>query len=433
LIIEIKGDLEKYLKNQNKPYILDFYADDCTTCDAIFSKIKSLWDYYKDYIDFYKINVPKNREYLKKYEVRGTPTLIAFTKDHKKIDQITTNVTKRELRDFINKLLDEDTIKQINNKILENKIKYEYDVVILGAGPAGLSAAIYSKNSGLKTLVIDTNLPGGQVKLTHIVSNYPGTRNAIVGELLALNMYSQAKNIGVDFKTAVDITKIDLRNKYIIVDETEEIKSKAIIIATGASPKRLYVKNEEKFLGKGISFCAICDGPHYIGKHVAVIGGGTAALEEALYLSRLVNKITIIQNLSYFTASEPLIKEVEKNKKIKTIFNADIIEFIEDIENKNNLYGIKIKVDNSIRTLKVDGVFIFIGTKPNSELFNGQLELDNNGFIITNIDLHTSIEGVFAAGDVRKKKYRQITIAVSDGTIAALEAYEYLKNLNFKS
>lgn len=300
----------------------------------------------------------------------------------------------------------------------------ELDLIIIGGGPAGLTAAIYAGRAKLNTLLLENKILGGQVRNSFTIENYPGFKSIQGGKLADL-FQEQAAEFGAVIDEFDLIEKIDLSEEEKVIEtETFIYKPKAVIIATGAIPRKLPIKGEKNFAGKGIHYCAVCDGAMYEGKNIAVVGGGNAALEEALFLTKFAEKVYLIRRYNYFKGEQSVIDEVFNHPKIEVLLNEDVIEakgqdFLNSVVLKNTLDGI-------ISELKVDAIFGYIGTEPKTEEVKKYLNLNDQGYIITNEDMETNIKGVYAAGDVREKKYRQITTAVSDGTIALLNAEKYI-------
>lgn len=300
----------------------------------------------------------------------------------------------------------------------------ELDLIIIGGGPAGLTAAIYAGRAKLNTLLLENKILGGQVRNSFTIENYPGFKSIQGGKLADL-FQEQAAEFGAVIDEFDLIEKIDLSEEEKVIEtETFIYKPKAVIIATGAIPRKLPIKGEKNFAGKGIHYCAVCDGAMYEGKNIAVVGGGNAALEEALFLTKFAEKVYLIRRYNYFKGEQSVIDEVFNHPKIEVLLNKDVIEakgqdFLNSVVLKNTLDGI-------ISELKVDAIFGYIGTEPKTEEVKKYLNLNEQGYIITNEDMETNIKGVYAAGDVREKKYRQITTAVSDGTIALLNAEKYI-------
>ncbi|PKN99155.1 MAG: pyridine nucleotide-disulfide oxidoreductase [Chloroflexi bacterium HGW-Chloroflexi-4] len=295
-----------------------------------------------------------------------------------------------------------------------------YDLIIIGAGPAGLAAAIYTSRASLSTLVIDESMAGGQVKTTHQVANYPGFVDPIAGHELARNMRDQAARFGTRFELAAEISAIQLDKpeKTVTIDSTQ-YSTRNIILATGSSPRLLNVPGEIEYKGSGVSFCATCDGEFYKDKDVTVIGGGNSAMEESLLLLQMVKSLTVIHQFDELQAEKITANKVLNNPKTKILWSHEPREFIKSGEKMvTKAENLKTK---EIVTLESDGIFIFAGMVPNTTLFkNSSLNLSEQGYILANENMETNLSGVYAAGDVRVKKYRQITTAISDGTIAAL-------------
>ncbi|NOZ47719.1 MAG: FAD-dependent oxidoreductase [Chlorobi bacterium] len=304
--------------------------------------------------------------------------------------------------------------------------KYDFDLIIIGAGPAGLTAGIYASRAKTSTLILDIGIVGGQMVLTYEIANYPGVEQTS-GFMLSKTMKKQAISFGCEIKSNVKITHFDCSRKVkkIIVNDSIEYNAKAVIIATGGRPRSLNAKGEEIFKGKGISYCATCDGDFYQNKEIIVVGGGNSALEEAVSLTKYASKVTVVHQFNYFQAFDFAIKEAKANGKIEYIMESTIVGF-EGHEKLENVIIKNLKTGKE-HYMKIDGVFIFIGYEPNTEFLKGKIDLNERNEILTNDDLATSLDGVFAAGDVRKKNIRQITTSVADGTIAAINAVNYIQ------
>ncbi|AQM60576.1 thioredoxin-disulfide reductase [Clostridium baratii] len=301
------------------------------------------------------------------------------------------------------------------------------DLMIIGGGPAGLSSAIYASRARLDMLLLEDKVMGGQVRNSFVVENYPGFKK-ISGAELADLMQEQAEALGANIDEFDIIEKVKFTNTEKIVETDDYIyKPKAVIIATGASPRKLPAKNAEEFEGKGIHYCAVCDGAMYQDKVVAVVGGGNSALEEAIFLTNFAKKVYIIRRYDYFRGEKAVLEAVEKNEKIEILYNEDLIavegsEFLERAVIKNTLNGEEKKIE-------LDGIFGSIGNEPMVNLFKEYIDVNERNFIITDEHMRTNVEGIYAVGDVREKEYRQITTAVADGTIAALEAEKYINKI----
>lgn len=303
-----------------------------------------------------------------------------------------------------------------------------FDVIVIGGGAAGLTAGIYLSRAKLNTLILNEGAIGGQMVLTHEIANYPGIEN-ISGYELARKMKSQAQKFGCSIKSNIKITSLELKEeiKSVIVNDNDVFTSDALIIATGGKSRMIGAKGENEFKGKGISYCATCDGDFFQDKEIIVVGGGNSALEEAVSLTRYASKVTIVHQFDQFQAFEYYVNEAKKNSKIDFIMESKIIEII----GKEKLSSVKIQNQQTeeISEMKIDGVFIFIGYVPNTESLEGIIELNESKEIIVDKNLMTNLPGVYAAGDSIQKRYRQVTTAVGDGTIAALGAAEYINNL----
>lgn len=298
------------------------------------------------------------------------------------------------------------------------------DLVIIGAGPAGLAASIYTSRSKINSLVLEEAIIGGQVRNTFSIENYPGFKKIQGAELSDL-MYEQAIALGANIDEFDMIEKVTLTNEEKIIETNSYIyKPEVVIIATGATPRKLTIPSESKYAGKGIHYCAVCDGAMYEGKIVGVVGGGNSALEEALFLSKFAEKVLLIRRYDYFNGEKKMLDEVEVNPKIQILYNWDLV----DVDGDNFMTSAKIKntKTNEEKSIELDGVFGYIGTEPKTVLFEKYIDLSKSGYIITDEDMKTNVKGVYAVGDIRDKKYRQITTAVADGTIAALDAEKYI-------
>lgn len=303
-----------------------------------------------------------------------------------------------------------------------------YDVIVLGAGPAGLSAGIYLSRARLRTLILSNGTIGGQMILTHEIANYPGVETT-GGYQIANTMKNQAKSFGCDIKTIGNITGLTLNQKIkqISIGDGRIFSAPAVVLAPGGRPRTLNVPGEDNFKGKGISYCATCDGDFFTGKEIVVVGGGNSALEEAVSLTKYATKVTIIHEFDHFQAFEHAVNEARSNPAIQFVMESTVTEFY----GNERLEGVVIKnlKNGNVQKFSTNGAFVFIGYLPNTEFLEGKIDLNNRNEIITDSDLQTSIPGVFAAGDCITKKYRQITTAVADGTIAALSASAYVHTL----
>lgn len=301
-------------------------------------------------------------------------------------------------------------------------------ITIIGSGPAGLTAALYTARANLKPLVIEGIQPGGQLTITTDVENYPGFPDGIMGPELMLAMRAQVEKFGTEFLQG-DITAVDLKKRpFRITTEDSEIITETLIIASGASAKLIGLPNETKLMGRGVSACATCDGFFFKDKELLVIGGGDTAMEEATFLTKFATKVSIVHRRNEFRASKIMQDRARKNEKIGFIWDS----VVEDILGDKVVTGALLKNVKTGETseVKCDGVFIAIGHQPNTDIFNGQLDLDKTGYIITKAKTtETSIPGVFASGDVQDSHYRQAVTAAGTGCMAAMDAEKFLEGL----
>ncbi|HHY59744.1 MAG TPA: thioredoxin-disulfide reductase [Clostridia bacterium] len=303
-----------------------------------------------------------------------------------------------------------------------------YDVLVIGGGPAGLTAGLYAARAGRKVALIEKAMPGGQAFLTNEIENYPGFPEGIGGPELMMAFQQQATRFGLEIING-EIVSVDLagETKKLVAADGQEYLAKAVIIATGAQPKNLGVPGEEEFRGRGVSYCATCDGAFFRGKKVAVVGGGDSAVEEALFLTRFASRVVIIHRRDQLRAINVLQERARSNEKIEFRLNHVVEAILGD--QKVERLRLKNVVTGEVVEEEFDGVFVFVGTQPNTKFLEGVLALDEQGRIITNETMGTSLKGVFAAGDVRNTPLRQVATAVGDGAIAAYSAEHYLANM----
>lgn len=404
--------------------LLDFYSTECPPCEAVAPKLESVEKLFGEEVKFLKIFRQGNRELSEQLGVKGSPTLILFDEGKEVSARLTGGIKRKEIIREMHHLIDVSKIKETIDKV-EPTITHT-DVAILGAGPGGLTAGLYLCQAKIDTTLIDIALPGGNVSTTHMVSNYPGFIDPQPGYMLSHNMSEQTKKCGTTYKVAVDVTKVDLNKKEIIIDELETIKAKKIIIATGTSPNKIGIPGESELKGQGISYCATCDAKYYHDKEVVVIGGGNSAIEEADFISKFASKITIIHQFDKLQANKIAQEKAFKNPKIEFNFEHEPRAFRKDGDKM--IVEVEDLKTKEVKTLITDGIFVFIGQKPNLDLFGNTLELDQWGYIKTNEDMETNVDGVYAVGDVGSKKYRQITTAIADGTIAAISITKDIDN-----
>jgi len=292
-----------------------------------------------------------------------------------------------------------------------------YDVIIIGGGPAGLTAAIYTARAGLTVIVLEQAIAGGQIVLTSEVDNYPGFPETLSGFTLGQNLEAQAKKFGVQIRQTI-VSQLDLNRKTVSVGP-ETIQAKSIVLATGSEPRKLGIPGETEFRGRGVSYCATCDGAFFKDKVVVVIGGGDSAVEEAIYLSKIASKVFVVHRRTALRAVKVIQDKAFANPKIEFVMPYVPTEITGDKTVETII--LQNKETGEILTKEVQGIFFYVGQLPNTGFLNGQVKLDENGFIITNEKMETSLPGVYAIGDVRNTVLRQVVTAAADGAIAASE------------
>ncbi|GBL41724.1 thioredoxin reductase [Nitrosarchaeum sp.] len=307
---------------------------------------------------------------------------------------------------------------------MPNKKKTKFDIVIIGAGPSGYTAGIYCSRAGYDTLILSGILPGGQLVNTTEVENYPGFEKGVMGPDLMIEMRKQTQRMGT---TIIDdeVVDVDFRHKpFKVLTASEEYEGRAVIIATGANPRKLGVNGEQTFAGKGVSYCATCDGPFFRNQELIVVGGGDSAIEEATFLTKFATTVHIVHRRESLRASKIMQERAIKNNKIKFHWNSAVI----DIKGDQKMHQAVLKniKTGEEKTLDVAGLFVAIGHEPNTKLFKKQIDLDDEGYIILKNKTHTNIEGVFAAGDVHDRSYKQAITAAGFGCMAAIDVDKYL-------
>ena len=299
-----------------------------------------------------------------------------------------------------------------------------YDIVIIGAGPGGMTAASYAARSGLAVLVLEGLIPGGQMGTTFEVENYPGINNVLSGAELAMDFEAQAKKFGAEiaFETA---EKVDFSGDIkVITTDSREIQAKTVVLAMGAKPRKLRIPGEEEFAGLGVSYCATCDGAFYKGKDTVVAGGGDTALEDAIFLSKYCNKVYLVHHRDKFRAAFALEKRVREIENIELVLNSNVVE----IKGDKKVSSVVVKNNDGNSTeIPAEGIFVAVGTVPGGESLTENIEKTESGYIITDEKMQTSVKGVYAVGDIREKELRQIVTAAADGAIAAHSIAKYIE------
>lgn len=300
-----------------------------------------------------------------------------------------------------------------------------YDMIIVGGGPGGYTAALYGARAGLQVLVLEKLYAGGQMSQTHQIDNYPGFAEGVDGFMLAQNMQQQAQRFGAE-TVLTEVLQLQLNSQpKVVISDRGQYLAHTVVLATGAGPRELGIAHEKELTGRGVAYCAACDGNFYRGKTVAVVGGGNSAVADALLLSRIAQKVYLIHRRDSLRATKIYEKALQKAENIEILWNAQVRQLHYDAK----LNAITVEQHGDARLLPVDGLFISVGRKPATELVRNQLALDSGGYVMAGEDTKTEIDGVYAVGDIRAKQVRQIVTAVSDGAVAAHMAEEYLANM----
>lgn len=412
-------EFEELLKNSDKPVILDFFSEDCPPCDVLAPIFEKMAEKYGDYIQFVKVMRQENRELALQFGVTGSPTVLFFQNGKEVGSRLSGFMTKPQVRKAIEEIL--------GNVLPPSEMtRVECDLLILGGGPAGLSAGLYAGRAKRNTVIVEESICGGQAASTSHIANYPGTDGPINGKELTGNMKEQALSFGVridDLKEIFEV-RLDGHEKYVRTEDTEYF-AKAVILATGSRPRALDAAGAEERKGRGVHYCATCDGAMYEGADVAVIGGGSAAIEEAVFLAKFAEHVTIVHRRDGFRAAQIELDEARDNEKISIMTNKIVKEVV------GGEHVLKEVILKDVQTgeetvLPVAGAFVYVGNDPQTQMFKGQIDMDELGYVIASEDTRTSLAGVFAAGDVRAKGVRQVATAVSDGAVAAIMAEKYL-------
>jgi thioredoxin reductase (NADPH) len=397
--------------------IMDFYSTECPPCEALASKFDGLSEVFGDDIGFYKIFRQENRDLATRLGVTSSPTLFFYENGKEIGGRLSGGIRRRQIEERISTMIPPDRFRELMKGV--KPVVTECDVLVLGGGPAGLAAGIYLSQAKLSTIVVDASLPGGYVATTHSVSNYPGFPDPLDGYALSHGFVEHAKHSGVSMRPAVDVSEVDFRNRTLLVDGHETIRAKKLVLATGSSPKPLGLPGEKEYRGNGISYCATCDAKYYEGKEVVVIGGGNSAIEESLFIARYASRITIVHQFPGLQANKLAQEKAFANPKINFLFEHEPREFV-----RHEAMDMEVVVENlktkELSRLETNGVFVFAGFVPNIPGEDGSFAKDRFGYLVTDDEMRTNLKDVYAIGDLRSKSYRQITTAVSDGTIAAI-------------
>ena len=397
--------------------VLDFYSTECPPCEAVAPKYEGVSDLYGEEVRFLKIFRQGNRALADALGVTSSPTLLFYRGGTEQGRRLTGAIKRSEITRMVEELIPAEKAREIRSRV--RPVTTGCDTLILGGGPAGLTAGIYLTQAHVDTILLDTALPGGYVATTHQVSNYPGFPDPQNGFMLSHFMSEQARKAGVKFRAAAEVSSVDLDKKEILVDGFETIRARTIVIATGSSPRPLGIPGETEYRGRGISYCATCDAKYYEGKDVVVIGGGNSAVEESLFIARFARTVTIVHQFAELQANKQAQAQAFENPRITFLLEHEPRAFIKhaDMDMEVTVENLR---DHRAGALRAHGVFVFVGFVPTVSLFDGRLATDGAGYVLTDERMRTNVPGVYAVGDVRSKPYRQITTATADGTIAAI-------------
>ena len=401
------------LVESKKTILVDFWAPWCGDCRRIEKAYDQIADEYADVMTVVKINVDEIEGIREREDIRRIPTLRLY-QNGEAMGQIVEPPAKADIEDFLAGILPRKQ-KEADNHV--------YDMIIVGGGPGGYTAALYAARAGLDTLVIERLSAGGQMALTHQIDNYPGFAEGVGGYELAEQMQKQAERFGAKTQNAL-VRRVDLKASPKMIDTSEGVfHARTVVLATGANPRELGLPEEKDLLGRGVAYCAACDGMFYKDKTVVVVGGGNSAAADALLLSRIVKRVIVVHRRDTLRATKVYHEPLMQAENVEFRWNSVVTELLHD----DLVTGVRIRNVQTGEEVDIpcEGVFVSIGRKPATELVEGQLELEN-GYIVAGETTATSIPGVYAVGDVRTKLLRQVVTAVADGAMAVHMAEEYL-------
>lgn len=411
-------EFEDDLKNFKGLIALDFFSEDCPPCAQLAPIYVRMAEKFPE-VKFVKMMRQANRPLAEKLGVKGSPTVLFFRNGEEVGQRLSGYISITQARQAFESLLGirpEEIVKE----------KVTADVLILGGGPAGLTAATYASRAKLKVIIVEEGLAGGQAATTYHIANYPGTPGVLGGKELMNNMIEQAKGFGTEIHDLKEVVSLDLLGDVKkIITEDNEYTAPVVILATGAESRRLPADGEADFRGNGIHYCATCDGAMYQdAEEVIVVGGGNSAVEEAIYLTKFAKHVTIIHQFDHFQASKTAQEEAFANQKLSVIWDSEV----RSIVGEKHLSGVVIEniKTHTLSTVSANGVFVYIGMQPRTTSFAEQIKLNQWGYIEADDEMRTNLAGVFVAGDVRSKTVRQVATAVGDGAVAAVNAERYL-------
>ena len=415
-ILNMNAESYRKYTQAEQPVLVEFSAPWCVYCRRLAPALESVAEEYRDTLVFGAVNIDDEPELAQSEKIEVVPTLLIY-QNGQVLGSIVAPESKAQLVAFI-----EETLQHREQEA--NTTKHIYDMIVVGGGPGGYAAALYAARAGLDTVVLEKLSAGGQMALTEQIDNYPGFEDGIDGFSLGEKMKRGTERFGVETKLT-EVLSLDLSGTVKKAETSEgPLFARTIVVATGAGPRELGIESEQELIGKGVNYCAACDGMFYKNKTVVIAGGGNAAAADALILSRICKKVIVVHRRDTLRATKIYHEPLMKAENVEFRWDSEIIELLHD----EKVLGIRLRnvKTGEETTLACDGVFVSIGRKPSSELVKDQVEVDPAGYIIADESTRTNIPGVFAVGDVRTKALRQVVTAVADGATAVHYAEEYL-------
>ncbi len=416
LILNMNAESYRKYTQAEQPVLVEFSAPWCVYCRRLAPALESVAEEYRDTLVFGAVNIDDEPELAQSEKIEVVPTLLIY-QNGQVLGSIVAPESRAQLVAFI-----EETLQHREQEA--NTTKHIYDMIVVGGGPGGYTAALYAARAGLDTVILEKLSAGGQMALTEQIDNYPGFEDGIDGFSLGEKMKRGTERFGVETKLA-EVLSLDLSGTVKKAETSEgPLFARIIVLATGAGPRELGIEGEQELIGKGVNYCAACDGMFYKNKTVVIAGGGNTAAADALILSRICKKVIVVHRRDTLRATKIYHEPLMKAENVEFRWDSEIIELLHD----EKVIGIRLRnvKTGEETTLACDGVFVSIGRKPSSELVKDQVEVDPAGYIIADESTRTNIPGVFAVGDVRTKALRQVVTAVADGATAVHYAEEYL-------
>ena len=415
-ILNMNAESYRKFTQAKQPVMVEFSAPWCVYCRRLAPALESVAEEYRDTLVFGAVNIDDEPELAQSEKIEVVPTLLIY-QNGQVLGSIVAPESRAQLVDFI-----EDTLQHREQEA--NITEHIYDMIVVGGGPGGYTAALYAARAGLDTVILEKLSAGGQMALTEQIDNYPGFEDGIDGFSLGEKMKRGTERFGVETKLT-EVLSLDLSGTVKKAETSEgPLFARIIVLATGAGPRELGIEGEQELIGKGVNYCAACDGMFYKNKTVVIAGGGNTAAADALILSRICKKVIVVHRRDTLRATKIYHEPLMKAENVEFRWDSEIIELLHD----EKVIGIRLRnvKTGEETTLACDGVFVSIGRKPSSELVKDQVEVDPAGYIIADESTRTNIPGVFAVGDVRTKALRQVVTAVADGATAVHYAEEYL-------